>query len=594
MEFIISHLIFWPFIIGGICRIIPEKTKFVREFLSFITTLFLFIFSIKFFGIEKNWYPEPFFFSDTLSSFIFIGISLFGLLIVIYSIAFMKGKDFQNRYYSYILWTISASTGTVFSNHLILLSAFWGFLGITLYLLVNIGGEKAAYGAKKTFIIVGGSDSFLILGIALLWILTGSLYMDQISVSMTTRASYAAFLSLVIASLAKAGAMPFHTWIPEISESAPTSVMAFLPASLDKLLGIYLLARICLNLFQFHYGLWLLLRFIGAITIVAAVMMAIIQHNMKKLLSYHAVSQVGYMVLGIATGNPIGIAGGLFHMLNNAIYKCCLFLGAGAVEEKTKTTELEQLGGLGKFMPFTFSCFLIASLSISGVPPFNGFFSKWMVYQGLFEGAKDGSVLWTIWIIAAMIGSALTLASFLKIIHSVFLGHSKEYQGKIKEVSFWMVLPSIVLAVFCIVFGIGYKIPTNLFLKPVVSGISQFNVFLLIPSLSVIIIGLIFGFLGYIIFSSLKFKKATSFVGGEKVIPEMEMSGTEFYRTIEDIFPRIYKGAKNKIFDIYDIGKSIIFYFGNAFSSLHNGVLLTYISWILFGVMILLFLFIRI
>ena len=124
----------------------------------------------------------------------------------------------------------------------------------------------------------------------------------------------------------------------------------------------------------------IVLALIGAATIIIAVMIAMVQHNLKKLLSYHAISQVGYMVLGIAPGTPVGIAGGVFHMLNHAIYKCCLFLCGGAVEQATGTAELERLGGLGKKMSITFAACLIAALSISGIPPLNGFVSKWMVY----------------------------------------------------------------------------------------------------------------------------------------------------------------------------------------------------------------------
>jgi len=594
---LVTMLVFYTFLIGLICRVLPEKVKYIRETFTLATMVFLFIFSIVFFA-SGAYIPGKWFLSDKLSSFIFMGLTFFGLIVAIYSIGFMRGKDFQSRYYAYILWTISAGIGTVFSNHLILLAIFWGVLGVTLYLLINIGGEKAALPAKKTFIIVGGSDSFLLLGIAFIWFLTlpvGTFFIDEINITISNGIGISAFLCLLVAALAKAGAMPFHTWIPEISEDAPVPVMAFLPASLDKLLGIYLLARICLNIFNFHSGLWFLLRFIGAFTIVAAVMMALIQHNMKKLLSYHAVSQVGYMVLGIATGNPIGIAGGLFHMVNNAIYKCVLFLGAGAVEKKAKTTELKELGGLGKFMPVTFATFLIGSLAISGVPPFNGFFSKWMVYQGLFEGAKSGNIEWSIWIIAAMIGSALTLASFMKIIHSVFAGHMKKYKEKINEVSPWLLIPLVVLAVLCIFFGIGYKIVVNIFLKGVVPALSLDNVFVLMPAVGLIVIALIIGVIGYLAFSSLKFRKVSPYVGGEEVSPEMEMSGTEFYRTIEEANPfvQIYHGAKNKIFDVYEVGKSIVFYFGNIFRSFHNGVLPTYVSWILFGSLVLLLLFMK-
>ena len=134
-----------------------------------------------------------------------------------------------------------------------------------------------------------------------------------------------------------------------------------------------------MNLFTISRPMSIFLMAIGSFTIVAAVMMALIQHDLKRLLGYHAVSQAGYMVLGIGTGSIIGIAGGLFHMLNNAIYKHGLFLSGGAVEKKVGTTDLGRLGGLSRFMPISFVTCLIASLAISGVPPFNGFFSKWMI-----------------------------------------------------------------------------------------------------------------------------------------------------------------------------------------------------------------------
>ena len=193
-------------------------------------------------------------------------------------------------------------------------------------------GDAAGDAAGKTFVVIGFSDCALLLGVLLLWQLTGTLRMSAFDgVPVSGGVLTAAYLLLLTGALVKAGAMPGHTWIPKAAEGAPVSVMAYLPASLDKLLGIYLLARISLRMFALNDGLRLLLLVIGAVTIVLAVMMALVQHNLKKLLAFHAVSQVGYMVMGIGTGVPLGIAGGLFHMLNNALYKCCLFLGAGAV-----------------------------------------------------------------------------------------------------------------------------------------------------------------------------------------------------------------------------------------------------------------------
>jgi len=573
---LIERIIYWTFITGLICRIIPDRVKYIRETISFLTAGIVFILSIYIFRAQIP-SPEIWYYVDKLSAFVFLFVSFFSILVVIYSFSYMKGKEFLNRYYAYILWTLSASTGAIFSNHLILFAIFWGFLALTLYLLINLGGADAALPAKKTFIIVGGVDSFLLLGIAIIYHLTGTFFMNELSITIRSGISIAAFLSLIAASFAKAGAMPLHTWIPEISESAPVSVLAFLPACLDKLIGIYFLVRICVNIFNFNPGMWFILRLLGSITIVAAVFMALIQHNIKKLLSYHAVSQVGYMVLGIGTGNPIGIAGGIFHMLNNAIYKSGLFLSTGIVEEKTGTSELEKLGGLGKFLPITFFSFLIASLAISGVPPLNGFFSKWMVYQGLFIGAKTGGPEWAIWIIAAMIGSALTLASFLKLIHSIFLGHSKKYEG-IKEEPVSLILPGFIIALMCIIFGFGYNLVVEKLIPVEKLDISSFEV--LLP---------------YLVLNSIKVRKGETFVGGEKLRAGMEMSGTEFYRTIEEypFFARIYQGAKNKVFDIYEVGKGIVFYFSGILRSLHTGILPNYVSWVLFACLILFLIFIK-
>ena len=370
----------------------------------------------------------PLFKLDSLNGFVVLAIGLFSVLTVIYSLGFMKGKQKLFQYYFYIILTAITSIGAVLSNNLILLLTFWGFLGLTLYLLINLGDNKSNLAAKKTFIIVGGSDALMLLGIGIIYYLTGTFQMDKIKIPLSTidyGLSTLAYLCIAIACFAKAGAMPFHSWIPDCAESAPVPVVAYLPASLDKLLGIYLLARISLNLFVMNSVMNIFLMFIGAFTIIAAVMMALVQHNMKRLLGYHAVSQVGYMVLGIGTGNPIGIAGGIFHMLNNSVYKQALFLISGNVEQKKGTTDLDKLGGLSKTMPLTYITALIASLSISGVPPFNGFVSKWMVYQGIIQNVTKSpshQVTSIICLVAAMFGSGLTLASFMKLIHATFLG----------------------------------------------------------------------------------------------------------------------------------------------------------------------------
>ena len=185
------------------------------------------------------------------------------------------------------------------------------------------------------------------LGIGIVGAQANTLEMSKIHLN-TIGINGVAFVLMMIGAMAKAGAMPFHTWIPDAAIDAPLPLMAFLPAALEKLLGIYLVARIALDFFSISPGMQIFMMTVGAVTIILAVMMALVQSNFKRLLSYHAISQVGYMILGIGTGIPLAIAGGLFHMINHAIYKSCLFLTGGAVEKQTGTTEIDRTGWLGQ------------------------------------------------------------------------------------------------------------------------------------------------------------------------------------------------------------------------------------------------------
>ncbi len=537
----------------------------------------------------------PYFKLDGLNGFVAAAIGLFSVLTIIYSLGFMRGRPRVFAYYTYIILTAIVSILAVLSNNLILLLLFWGFLGFTLYLLINMGDKNAGFAAKKTFIIVGGSDALMLLGIAIIYYLTGSLQMDNIRLQLNSGLAVWAYLCIAIACFAKAGAMPFHSWIPDCAKSAPVPVVAFLPASLDKLLGIYLLARISLGLFVMTEALNIFLMLIGAFTIVAAVMMALVQHNMKKLLGYHAVSQVGYMVLGIGTGNPIGIAGGIFHMLNHAVYKSALFLTAGNVEYRTKTAELDELGGLSKAMPITYICCVIASLSISGVPPFNGFVSKWMIYQGLINQLQAPSsklqAITVLCLVAAMFGSGLTLASFMKLIHATFLGqrdNGTKGQQRVNEVSWQMWLPCVILAIICVVFGIfAQGLALKYFILPAVKDVTFIGTWYSGLATLLVLGGLVLGFLLFKI-KGLRpvFRQDTAFVGAEAVdLKQDRITGTEFYNTVKElgILRSIYNKAEAGFFDIYEQAKIVVFGIGKYFQYLHNGILPTYMVWMLLG-----------
>jgi formate hydrogenlyase subunit 3/multisubunit Na+/H+ antiporter MnhD subunit len=520
------------------------------------------------------------------------------MLIILFSVKFMANKERTGEYYAYLLVTLGAAAGAFFAGDYLALLLFWGVLAVTLYLLIGLGGEAAGGAAMKTLIIVGGADALMIVGLGLVWLLTRSLQIGAVPLPLNTQLSVIAFLCLLAGALAKAGAMPFHGWVPESSEVAPATVMAFLPAALDKLLGIYFLARLCVNIFPIQpntlasFGLLSL----GSLTIMAGVLGALWQHNFKKLLAWHAISQVGYMVVGLGTGLPLGLSGGLFHMFNNTIYKSCLFLTGGAVESRTGTTDLDKLGGLAKFMPLTFTAAAVAALSISGIPPFNGFFSKWLIYQGIFELSRYNNY-WIIWLVAAMFGSALTLASFVKLLHATFLGQWSDVTAKVREVSWSMWLPPLFLAALCLVFGLwAVPLPLRYLVWPTSGNFVFIGWWAPGPAAGFLLLGLLLGLLIYLAGQIGKVAIKPPFIGTE-LLPEeaIKVSGTDFYDTVKQWWPlaTLAAAAEQRTFDFYHRAATFTQGVARLLGLLHNGLLHTYLAWLFLGFIVTWLLLVR-
>lgn len=598
-------------IAGFICFVMPRKAGVISGFIALFSSAYTFYFSIRYFITKNIYYTgifsklSEFFSVNNLNLLIILFIGLFGFVISFYSLAYAQ-KKIKNisHYYAYLLWTLFVSCAAVLTNNMLLFLFMWGCGAFFLYLLVTIyGDDESSAAGKKTLITVGGSDAIMLLGVAILWRLTGTLNMDNVQVAVMSKPAIAAFLCLVVGAMAKAGTMPFHIWMTDSSKAAPLSVMAFLPASLDKLLGIYLLVKCTLVMFVIPQDSFfsLLLMIIGAFTIICAVLLALVQHNIRQLLAYHAVSQVGYMILGIGIASPLGLAGALFHMVNNAIYKSCLFLTAGNVEYRTNKSDLDSLGGLAASMPITFFACLVASLSISGIPPFNGFFSKWMIYQALVQTISSPGEHFTAFLclIVAMFASALTLASFMKLLHAVFLGQPSpdNKHDKIKEVPFRMWFPVLFLSFLCVLFGIfASSVPLKFFIYPIIPGVSTQGYYAPAITAILIIIGVLLGLLIYYFSFRKKALRVDSvFIGGEQLPSENRVSGTEFYNTIKDvdIIKSLYDKLQGGAFDIYGQAKNIVLAVSKFFQYLHNGVLPTYMTWMLLGMIVLFFLLMR-
>jgi formate hydrogenlyase subunit 3/multisubunit Na+/H+ antiporter MnhD subunit len=333
----------------------------------------------------------------------------------------------------------------------------------------------------------------------------------------------------------------------------------------------------------------IVLMAMGSLTIIASASMALIEKNLFKMLGYSTVSQVGYMVLGIGTGSPIGLVGALFHMFNNTIYKTALFFEAGAVELKTKQSDLDNLGGLAKLMPLTFVATLISAFSISGIPPLAGFFSKWLIYQSLIAGLNNQSWYIIIFVILAMLGSVFTLAYFLKLLYSVFLRPSSIDHGPLTEVSWTAWLPGIVLAIITILAGIFAQVLLRNFFAPIQgadAGNLEYGFFS--PGLTTILVllGIVIGIVIYFLTRNRKVRTSEVFTGGELAQEKEGVSGTEFYDSVKKIkfMSETYRVADKKYFDLFEQSRKLVSGLVSVGRKIHNGLLQTYLGWLLLGI----------
>jgi formate hydrogenlyase subunit 3/multisubunit Na+/H+ antiporter MnhD subunit len=558
--------------------------------------------------------------TDTvLGMIVVIGSAAFALLITIYSLRAVRGDYWEGKYYAYLLWALGGACIVGLADNLLVLLVGWEIVTLMLFLMVNQGPRDAKAGGAKTYGILGLADACLLLAVALLAAMEGGSANWSLSkvhdVGGMGAMGYVVYVLIMVAALAKAGAIPVHTWLPAIAKDAPTPLMAYLPAALDKLLGIYLLATLSLRMFVVDWPLRVVMMVIGAVTILAAVLMAMMQHNLKRLLSFHAVSQVGYMVLGIGTGTTIGVIGGLFHLINNAIYKSNLFLMSGAIRRATGTDEIEDMGGLARILPVTFVCGMISAVAISGIPPLNGFVSKWLVYQGTLGIADQHAGLASALVIVAVFGSALTLASFVKVMYSAFLSPAPKgaaYAANRPKENLFMATPMIVLAVACIVFGVFSYLPIHHILQPAIepyqAGLAGDQLATTVDSIKagglgywsatvttgLILIGILLGLVFVGLFTwKRKVRIVRPFLAGEvagAADDRFRVPGTHFYTTVAKlpvVGPLLEHGEAGAM-DPYHWsqrhGNSLV----QFLRRFHTGLISLYVAWCLSGLTIIL------
>jgi len=390
---------------------------------------------------------------DSLTSFMLITINLVAFLVTIFSISYMKRYTAKWKFYTLFLLMLAGMNGVIVTGDMFNLFVFLEIGAISSYALVAFGVEHEELEASFKYTVMGSiASSFILLGIALLYSYTSSLNMADISRTLTQRGGgqvvfFVSVLFLVGFGL-KAALVPFHAWLPDAHPSAPAPISAMLSGVLIKALGVYALARIFFNVLGMTAISSSILMVLGTVSMVIGGLLALGQEDMKRLFAYSSISQIGYVVLGIGMGTTLGILAGLFHLFNHATFKSLLFLNSGSVEYATGTRDLRKMGGLTSKMPVTGYSSLVGSMSISGIPPLSGFWSKLLIILAAIEAKHF------IFASIAVLVSILTLAYYLKVQRLAFFGELKGSLKGVKEVPLTMKLSMIALSIICIFGGL--------------------------------------------------------------------------------------------------------------------------------------------
>ncbi|WP_295998267.1 hydrogenase 4 subunit B [uncultured Adlercreutzia sp.] len=424
---------------------------------------------------------------------------LAGLLIaVIAALAFaawLYGLSYFDEYYDKGIGVIGLFMNLfIASMNLVILAdnAFWflvffELMSLTSYVLVIIDQTEKSLRGGFLYLIMA-HIGFLMIAISFFVMASAAGSLEFQAFRTTAFAPGLATVAFVLAFFgfgAKAGMVPFHSWLPQAHPAAPSNVSALMSGGMIKI-GIFGICKVCFDLLGVTGGevSWgVLVVVIGAVSSVMGVVYALGEHDLKSLLAYHSVENIGIILLGVGTGivgwaaglpwlAAIGLLAGLYHVVNHAMFKGLLFLGAGSVLHATGTRNMEVLGGLARLMPWTAVCFLVGSLAISAIPPLNGFVSEWFTYQGLIGAAMEGDIflriVFAFAVVALAITGALAVTCFVKAFGVTFLARPRSRAAEqAREVPMPMRAAMVILTVVCVALGLGAA-----WVAPVIEGVA--------------------------------------------------------------------------------------------------------------------------
>ncbi len=461
-----------PLVTAFVLPIFGRKGKSAATFIANLATISLLVLVVVSIGQSRvykigNW-PIPLGINlvlDGLSELLLLAISVVSAAAMLFSVRYMEQYTAKSKYLSLFMLMVAGMNGVVLSGDIFNLFVFLEIASIASYALVGFGcGEEELEASFKYMVLGSIASIFVLFAVALVYGNTGTLNMAYISKAIAQRGlnpglCFALALFIVGFGL-KAALVPFHAWLPDAHPSAPAPISAMLSGVLIKALGIYAIARVVFNIFGISTIVGWLLVVLGILSMVCGAFLAIGQWDLKRLMAYSSISQIGYVVLGIGMGGAIiakggspawaslAILGGLFHLVNHAVYKSLLFLTSGSVQMATGTRDLKQMGGLAEKLPLTRTTCTVASASIAGIPPFSGFWSKLILVVAVIQAQFY-------WVAAIIVFVSLcTLIMYLKVQRYVFLGELPEEFQQIKESKGSMLFAMIFLALLCVLMGL--------------------------------------------------------------------------------------------------------------------------------------------
>jgi multicomponent Na+:H+ antiporter subunit D len=424
---------------------------------------------------------------DGLTTLLLVAVNVIAFLCIVFSIRYMTTYTGLPKYYALFMLMVAGMNGVVVSGDLFNLFVFLEIASVASYALVAFGVEADELEAGFKYMILGSVASVMILfAVGTIYAVTGTLNMADAAREIATRfggpdmnpALLLAAAFFLMGFGLKAALVPFHAWLPDAHPSAPAPISAMLSGVVIKSLGVYAMCRVMFHVFGFateapssviiaNAMIWF-----SVLSIVVGGLMAVGQWDFKRLLAYSSIGQIGYVTLGIgigarvlATGGTrtlagLAILGGLFHLINHAAFKSLLFLSSGAIQHATGTRDMKMLSGLGKRMPITSATTNLAALSIAGVPPFSGFWSKLIIIVAAVRAGHPGVAG------VAIAMAFVTLVYYVKVQREMLFGPVRGLAERAREVSAAMYVPLIVLAIVCVGFGLLYPVWGSRILEP--------------------------------------------------------------------------------------------------------------------------------